>query len=94
MGGEGSMASAILSLKGNRSLLKKRKFRDLKDLLYEKSGSTELEFKKVSPSELAKIKDRIRKEAKSTARREILLYLLSFILTGITIYLIYRFFSS
>lgn len=48
MGGEGSMANAILSLKQNRSLLKKRNVRNLKDLLYNNAGKTELEFKKVN----------------------------------------------
>ena len=42
MGGEGSMLSAIVNLKNNRALLKKRKIRDLKDILNEVSGKTEL----------------------------------------------------
>lgn len=92
MGGEGSMASAILSLKQNRSLLKKRSVRDLKDLLYNKAGKTELEFKKVSPHEFARIKDEIRKEAKVNARNEVIIYLVSFVLVGAIFYLIYLLF--
>ncbi len=94
MGGEGSMASAILSLKQNRALLKKRPIRELKDLIYQKSGKSELEFKKISPQELEKIKDEIRKEAQVHARNQVILYVLSAILTGAIIYLIYLLFSA
>ena len=95
MGGEGSMASAILSLKQNRALLKKRNIRELKGLLYEKSGKTELEFKKVSSVELAKIKEDIRKEAKINARNNVIFYLVSFTLAvGILLYLTNLFFSA
>ncbi len=93
MGGEGSMASAILSLKQNRALLKKRNVRGLKELLYEKSGKTELEFKKISTQELARIKNEIRQEARANARKEILVYLISFVLVGVIIYLLYLLFS-
>lgn len=94
MGGEGSMASAILSLKQNRALLKKRNVRELKDLLYEKSGKTELEFKNVSSKEMAQIKEEIRKEARITARKEVLIYLISLVTVAAIIYLIYLLFSS
>lgn len=94
MGGEGSMASAILTLKQNRALLKKRNVRELKHLLYQKSGKTELEFKKVSSQELAKIKGEIRKEARVNARIEIIIYLISFVLVGVIFYLIYLLFSG
>ena len=60
MGGEGSMSSAITSLRNNRSLLKKRKFKDAKGLIINKSGKTELEFKSVTPEELERIKNQIR----------------------------------
>jgi len=93
MGGEGSMASAILSLKHNRALLRKRNVRELKDLLYKKSGKTELEFKKVSSQELTKIKDEIRREAKVNARNEIIIYFVSFILVIVIFYLLYILFS-
>ena len=64
MGGEGSMSSAITSLRNNRSLLKKRKFKDVKYHLINKSGKTKLEFKKVAPEELENIKNQIRIETK------------------------------
>ena len=88
------MASAILSLKRNRALLKKRKVRELKDIIYEKSGKTKLEFKKVGPKELARIKDEIRREARINARNEIIIYLISFVLAIILIYFIYLLFSA
>lgn len=94
MGGEGSMSSAILSLKQNRALLKKRNVRELKNLLREKSGKTKLEFKKVTAEELEKIKNEIRKEARIHARNQIILYLVSFFCTIIIIYLIYLLFSA
>ncbi|WP_273567059.1 hypothetical protein [Maribacter halichondriae] len=92
MGGEGSMASAIVSLRQNRALLKRRNIKELKDLFYEQSGKTELEFKKASPEELAIIKNKIRKRARKAASHEILLYLISFICLGSLVYLVYLFF--
>ena len=65
MGGEGSMSNAIVSLKENRALLKKRKFMDIRMFIYETSGKTELEFKKISAEELNLIKVAIRKKAKN-----------------------------
>ncbi|NHF61349.1 hypothetical protein FK220_018490 [Flavobacteriaceae bacterium TP-CH-4] len=92
MGGEGSMASAILSLKQNRALLKKRSIRELKDVLREKSGKTELEFKKVDAKDLARLKKEIRKEARTNARNELFFYAISFFGVGILFYLIYLLF--
>ncbi|MBW8201871.1 hypothetical protein [Flagellimonas abyssi] len=95
MGGEGSMASAILSLKQNRSLLKKRNIRELKDLIYEKSDKTDLAFKEISPEELARIKEEIRMEAKLIARNEAILYSIVFVFAlGLVAYLSYLFFSA
>jgi hypothetical protein len=95
MGGEGSMASAILSLKQNRGLLKKRNIRELKDLIYEKSSKTDLAFKEISPDELARIKKEIRMEAKIKARKEVILYSIAFVLAvGLVAYLSYLFFSA
>ncbi|MHA7831293.1 MAG: hypothetical protein ACX93O_09335 [Flagellimonas sp.] len=95
MGGEGSMASAILSLKQNRSLLKKRNIRELKDLIYEKSGKTDLAFKETSSQELARIKEEIRMEAKINARKEVILYSIAFVLAvGLVAYLSFLFFSA
>ena len=45
MGGEGSMSSAIVSLKNNRYILRKRKFKNVKDLIIAKSGKSKLEEK-------------------------------------------------
>lgn len=95
MGGEGSMASAILSLKQNRSLLKKRNIRELKELIYEKSGKTDLAFKEISPEELARIKEEIRMEAKINARNKVVIYSIVFVFAvGLVAYLSYLFFSG
>lgn len=50
---------AIGVVRDNRSLLKKRKLKDIKTLLLEESGKTEVEFRDVSSIELEKIKTRI-----------------------------------
>lgn len=61
-------------LRGNRALVKKRKFKDIKQLLLETSGKTEVEFKEVSPSELERIKAEIRSEARRKSQWELLIY--------------------
>ncbi|EAR15099.1 hypothetical protein [Robiginitalea biformata] len=86
MGGEGSMLSAIVSLKNNRAILKKRKIRELKDILYEVSGKTEVEFKKLSHAEFEILKSQIRKQAKKDAQWEILAYILAFFFTGLIVW--------
>ncbi|MCF6296249.1 MAG: hypothetical protein L3J25_11255 [Flavobacteriaceae bacterium] len=88
MGGEGSMSSAIVSLKNNRALLGRRKFKTVKNLIISKSGLTELEFKKVSPYKLEKIKQQIRLEARKRAKRNNLIFLIWLVSFGlILIYL-------
>lgn len=74
MGGGGFAADAVNSMRANRLLRKKRKFRDIKGLVIKISGKTEFEFKQVSPEELELIKARIRKEAKKAAEKEIIIY--------------------
>ena len=76
MGGYGGQP--MLVIKANRALLKKRKFKTTKDLLLEKSGKTELEFKKVSPHELLRIKKDIREEQKKRAQIETGILIASF----------------
>lgn len=71
----GSASQPMLVVKANRALLKKRKLKDIKELLLEESGKTELEFKKVSPEKLAQIKNEIRRKAKEDAMKEVALYL-------------------
>ena len=72
--GAGFSLDAVNIVRNNRSLLKKRKFKDIKNLVIETSGKTELEFKQVSPEELALIKEKIRKKAKKSIQREITIY--------------------
>lgn len=74
MGGGGFAADGVNSMRANRLLRKKRKFKDVKSLVIETSGQTELQFKQVSPEELADIKDKIRKEVKKAAKKEITIY--------------------
>lgn len=68
------MVDSVNVIRNNRYLLKKPKFKDIKRLVIEFSGKTELEFKQVSAKELARIKESIRKEAKKTKQREIAIY--------------------
>ncbi len=70
----GFSTDSINVIRANRSLLKKRKFKDIKKLVINTSGKTELEFMKVSAEELAEIKTKIRKEAKKAAERDITIY--------------------
>lgn len=85
MGGEGSMSHAVVSNRENRKLLKRRKFKDIKALMKFNSGKTELEFKKVPPEELKKIKSDIRLRAKKEARKNILINFLAVVIILIVI---------
>ncbi|NAY93504.1 hypothetical protein GTQ34_16475 [Muricauda sp. JGD-17] len=93
MGGEGSMLGAIVSLKNNRSQLKKRKIRELKDVLYEVSGKTELEFKQLSHEEIEVIKANIREQSRKDAKWELLVYLLALAFTVVIIWFFIWLFS-
>ncbi len=81
MGAGGSMSMANASLKYNRSLIGRRKFKNAKDLIIKKSGKTKLEFKEVSSLELAKIKRQIRLDAKRRAKQTIIAYVAATIVT-------------
>jgi hypothetical protein len=76
----GFSTDSMKVIRANRSLLKKRKFSDIKKIVIETSGKTEVEFKKVSTEELAEIKARIRKEAKKNAERDITIYCVCFLI--------------
>jgi len=91
MGGEGSMAYANQSLKKNRSQLKKRKFRDTKDLMKSYSGKSTLEFEKIDPKELLKIKKEIRLKAKKENEKLLVVYIFSGIITIILILIIFNY---
>ncbi len=78
---------AINVVKSNRSLLQRRKFKDVKNLFIKSSGKTVLEFKKISTEELETIKASIRKQAKKDRQREIAIYGLSFLI--IVIFLLF-----
>lgn len=88
MGGEGSMSAANQSLKQNRALLKRRSFKDIRNLYLQSSGKTKLEFKKVSSEELTLIKDRIRKQHKKKVKQEMIILGFSIVVTFIFFYFI------
>ena len=87
------MSMANSSLKYNRSLIGKRKFKDVKGLLINQSGKTELEFRQVSSLELAKIKRQIRLNAKKRARRTTYLVLAIIFVSLIGLTYLLNFFS-
>lgn len=79
----GFSMDAIKVVRNNRSLLKKRKFKDIKNLVIESSGKTELDFKQISHEELELIKQKIRKDAKKAAETEITIFGLLIIVIAI-----------
>lgn len=86
MGGGGFAADAVNSMRANRLLRKKPKFKDVKNLVVETSGKTELEFKEVSPEELVQIKLEIRKKAREAAWRETVIFILCAIVVISSLY--------
>ncbi|MBU2946226.1 hypothetical protein [Zobellia uliginosa] len=89
MAGEGFMAHAITSLRTNRALLKKRNYKDLKELCQNGTGKTEVEFKKLNAREWAILKQKIRIQHKNNRQTETMIYVLSLALTFIIIFYIY-----
>ena len=66
---------ATQMMRANRAQLQKRKIRNrdqVKKMNEETLGSTDLEFKQVSPAELRKIKRGIREEAETNQNRALL----------------------
>lgn len=89
MGGEGSMSHANQSLKQNRALLRKANYKKLKELYLHESGKMDLEFKEVSPEQLADIKNKIRLQHKLNARRDFIGTLVTILLTALSLYFLY-----
>jgi hypothetical protein len=83
MGGEGSMLHAIKTLKQNRALLKKRRSKNANDLIGD--GQTKVEFKTVSPEEMAIIKESIRAEARKKRKKDIILAVVVLVALGILV---------
>lgn len=90
----GSASQPMLVIKYNRALLKKRKLKDIKELMLENAGKTELEFKKVSPEEMTQIKARIREQHRRNVRHEIIIYIISAVLAFGIFYLLYSWIVS
>ncbi|MBD0777628.1 hypothetical protein HPE56_07475 [Maribacter sp. ANRC-HE7] len=74
MSGAGHMLHAIKSLKFNRDQLKNRRSKN-RHSSSSTDTITKVEFKKVSPEELQKIKSEIRAQAKKSKRKELILSL-------------------
>lgn len=85
MGGEGSMLSAIKTLKANRALLKKRKHRDKKDFIT--SERTLLNLKESTPKDLARIKRMMLREK----RKDLLISIITILILGSSGLLLYLF---
>jgi len=90
----GSASQPMLVVKYNRALLKKRNIKELKDLVRKTSGKTELEFKQITPEEMAMVKQKIRHQHRKNIRQEVITYLISGVLTILMIYLLYLLFAS
>ena len=74
MSGAGHMLHAIKSLKLNRDQLKNRRSKN-RHSTSSTNTITKVEFKKVSPEELQKIKSEIRAQAKQSKQKELILSL-------------------
>ncbi|UII79731.1 hypothetical protein [Flagellimonas sp. CMM7] len=81
MGGEGSMASAISSLKQNRALLKKRKLRNREDFITKER--TQLNLKKSTPFDMRRIREKIAIRKKKHKMISLLALLLTIVLFGL-----------
>ncbi|APU69515.1 MAG: hypothetical protein ABGW91_10755 [Christiangramia sp.] len=91
MGGEGSMSQANQSLKLNRSMLRRKSFRDRKDLMRSFAGTTVVDFEELSPEEMLMIKEEIRAKARKERKKLIIVYLFSVVLTIIIIAWIFQY---
>lgn len=85
------MAQANQSLKQNRGQLRGRNFRNMKDLMRSYSGKTILEFEKIDPEELLKIKEKIRINSKRVQQKQVVLYIISVLITLTLITIIFQY---
>lgn len=86
MGGAGHMQDMINKIKQNTAL-RASKRRDKRSQKLSKSKTTKLEFKKVSPSELKKIKNKIRLSTKrERLKTNVLTLLIGLPVTIIVVY--------
>ncbi len=93
MSGAGFASHASNVLKGNRVLLKRRKYKDIKELVYETAGKTQVEFKHISSEELQRIKQTIREQHRLQVRFELQLYGLCLLLAiGLVYFLVWFFY--
>lgn len=88
MGGAGHMLHAIKTLKQNRAMLKKRRSSRENDLHAYSTTETKVNFKKVSPEELQRIKGEIRRKANKVKRRDFIITIIIVLIgVGLFIYL-------
>lgn len=77
-------------IKANRALLKKsRSFKELRKDYIKFSGDTKVEFKELSEFEKKKIRDKIKAQFKEDKKQGIILSVVCFGLTVLSIYFIY-----
>lgn len=81
MSGEGSIASAISSLKQNRALLKKRKLRNRQDFITKER--THLNLKESTPIDMRRIRVKIALRKKKSKMISLLALLLTIVLFSI-----------
>lgn len=67
------MLHRIKSLKPNRDMLKSHRSKNKKTSSAKNTGTTQVEFKTVSPEELDRIRTDIRTQARKTKQRELIL---------------------
>ena len=82
------MASAIISLKNNRNLLRKRRYRKAKTLLLSESQKSDAIFKQLSPDKLREIKLKIREDARKRASKMLIVNTILVLLLCVLIYII------
>ncbi len=90
----GSASQPMLVIKYNRALLKKRKIKELKELVRKTSGKTALEFKKITPEEMAIVNEKIRAQHRKNIRNRFTIYIISTLLTLALIFSAYLILGS
>ncbi len=86
----GSASQPMLVVKANRALLRKRKsFKDVRESYVGYVREAKLEFKKLTPFEQKKIKDKIRAQAKRNRLHELKTSLISLFILVLIIFGVY-----
>jgi hypothetical protein len=67
-GGAGHIADMVARLKANQALSKKRKRKAKKNLIKSKGGDAPLQFRTISATQLAKVREKYRKKQQAEWR--------------------------